>query len=153
MLKVIWQKGRITLHKMDDSIVFARWHPCNTCFLGPTNSTSERTSQSDQLFLHSLHLVVAWLDLMVLTQIRPHHAFEVIDYSEVIHSSRGPPKSTTITAFAGLTIATDWLTDHTTLSVTTGCTYVCSTAMRPNNNDKKWNENIDMIQLNLWKRY
>jgi len=33
--------------------------------------------------------------------------------------------------FPGLTSVTDRLTDHATQSVTVGCIYVCSTAMRP----------------------
>jgi len=37
--------------------------------------------------------------------------------------------------FAGLTSVTDRPTDHTTCSVTTGCIYVRSTAMQPNNNN------------------
>jgi len=42
---------------MDGSVVFARWlqcaPPCNTCFLGPPESTSETASRSVQPFSHS----------------------------------------------------------------------------------------------------
>ena len=38
--------------------------------------------------------------------------------------------------FAGLTSVTDRQTDHATRSVTIGCIYVRSAAMRPNNSNK-----------------
>jgi len=56
VVKVIWQKAASPQH-MDDSIVFARWRqcspPCNTCFLGPRESSTQTASWSVQPFLHS----------------------------------------------------------------------------------------------------
>jgi len=67
----------------------------------------------------------------------------------LIHGSPGPPKSSIQTAaqlvqpfLQGSLVwrdrQTDRPTDHATRSVRTGCIYVRSTAMRPNNNKWQW---------------
>jgi len=69
---------------------------------------------------------------------------------DLMHGSLGPPKSSTQTASRLFQLflqsslmwqtgrQTDRPTDHATRSVTMGCIYVRSTAMRPNNNGWRW---------------
>jgi len=119
---------------MDGSVVFARWRQCapsNTFFL--PESTTKTASRTVWPFLRSSRQGV--IGHVLSPKNSPFWGI----FTHLIHGSLSSPVPTTQTAsrsvqpfLAGLTTVRDRQTDHATRSVTTGCIYVRSTAMRPN---------------------
>ena len=118
----------------DRSIVFARLCLCaKQCFLGPS-----------QVHIPNCISISSADSTYILQWAAPSPPLKIVYFHwwsgpHVIHCSLGPTAFLIGSAiFAGLTTATDWATDHATRSVTTGCIYVHSTAIWPNNNN--WND-------------
>jgi len=109
--------------------------------LGQPESTTEMTSQSVQLFLHKWpqSVLILYNGMRIPLLKNCHFPWGIWTPSNTWFP--GPtwllkPNGISISSaiFARLTSVTDLPTDHTTQLVTMGCIYVCSTAMRPNNN-------------------
>jgi len=112
--------------------------------LGPPKSSTQTTSRSLQLFLHTLPQSVRILynKLPIPLKTAPSHGGSVPPSNTWFPGSTQVlnPNSISIgiAVFAGLTNVTDRQTDHATRSVTIGRIYVHSTAMRPNNSKQKY---------------
>jgi len=114
------------------------WTPSNTlhCSLGSPVSTTQTASRSLQQFLHRWpqSVPILYSGTPLSQKIAPSHWGAGF---HLIHGSLGPPWSST--RFSHFSRAhyydkqTDQQRDHATQSVTIGCIYICSTAMRPEN--------------------
>jgi len=106
--------------------------------LGPSKPTNQMACQLVQSFSHS-----SWSNVPILYNGMPLSPLKIAPSyrgygPHLIHGSWAHPSISIGSAiFAGLTAVTDrqtdWPTDHTTWLVTTGCIYVHSTTMQPNN--------------------